>query len=46
MGNEQQCNEWLLGITNDTSSVITERNTEEYNGQMRYRYTTNPRTDE
>ena len=43
---QQQCDEWLLGGMAASNNVITERNSEEYNGQTRYRYTTNQRADE
>ena len=39
---QQQCDQWLLGITGD-SSVVTGQQSEEYNGHKRYRYTISPK---
>ena len=43
---QQQCSEWLLSVTSGDDSVTSsKRHVEEYNGQRRYRYTTEHKTD-
>ena len=43
---QQQCSEWFLSVASGDGSVTSsKRHVEEYNGQRRYRYTTEHKTD-